>query len=228
MVAKIEREKWPFAKRVGHVRISSQGLVQLLTELGEDCHVSAKTKRHNFSSLDDIKENLSLFFGEIEIKLRNGAASSKIDTLVAIEVKLGACATVGVFSNSLETDVRLEGIANKLRPYRIPILGYLTIVPLFLWMAVALLAVWALPSADDPIPSYLPWVSERVNAGIVLAPIVLGVLAFAVAALPPVYYNPRQTFWQRNRDKIALAIIGVIIGVISRPLINWVIEVTAK
>jgi hypothetical protein len=225
LVSYKEKEKWPFAKRVGHIRISSQDLVQLLGSCAENGAVSATSKRHTFSSLDDIKENLPLFFGEMELTIRTEDEDMYSSPVI---VNLGGCATVGAYSQNQDLDLRIEKIAKELKHFRIPIFGYLSIVPLFFWVTMLGILFWLVPSPGEPMYVSIPWVSEKTNSYLLLSAIIISLVSIMVAIFPPVYYNPRRTFWQRNRDNIALAAISVLVGAALTEVLRWIVEVISK
>ncbi|MEP3785235.1 hypothetical protein [Ascidiaceihabitans sp.] len=214
-----EKEKWPFAKRIGQVRISSQELISLLERWAGDGTVTAASKRHQFSSLEDIKDNISIFSGKLEIRITapTGFAQS-------IDVSLEDCAKVGSHSNDPDIALQVEKIIRDLKVYRVPLLGYLTIIPGFLWAFAFTLLVWLIPGPEDIESFSLFGLSKQNTIPLWLGAICLSILGFIMSTIPQVFYNPRETFWQRVKDQIALVVITLIIGAGFTELVRWILN----
>ena len=195
--------------------------MELLERWSVDGDISASSNKHTFSSLDDVKGNLALFAGELSVKMRFRAKD--VGTYL-ITIELGNCATVRVSPIDELTEVKLEKMAKELSEYRTPILGYLPIVPMFCWALLFIFMIWTVPGSGQPMPSIFPWASEKTNLVLWFVTLGISILGFAASAFPQVYYNPRQTFWQRNKDKIALGVIMLLLGAFLTEVLRWLVE----
>jgi hypothetical protein len=205
-----EKEKltWPFGKRIGQVRISSNEFAKLIENWVTNDNLSATSKHHEFSSIEDIESNLPLFAGNVEVKICRQVNFDPNE----IRINLGPCTVIDSYSKSKETELLIERISSELKHYRIPVLGYLAIVPQFYWALIMFASIWLMPTPEQPFPQYIAGLSMRANAAVVLGLFGVSMAALILAFLPSVYYNPRETFWQRNRDTIIVGILMLLIG----------------
>jgi hypothetical protein len=77
VVNSIEREPWPFGRRLGYLRLRSQDILPVFERFEEKgFNIDATTKKHKFESLLDMKENLSLIVGDVSIRLTKKSVNS--------------------------------------------------------------------------------------------------------------------------------------------------------
>ncbi|MEQ9694504.1 hypothetical protein [Shimia sp. SDUM112013] len=205
-----EKPQWPFGKPLGHIRIAGAELIDMLEKYEmQGVSVQAETSKHDFDSVTDMKSNLPLLRGDTKVTLKpNGKWQ------YSLSVNFSYCTTMqSLFYDSEHKDelaVLRQNIEAELKNHRTPFLWPFTIVPRFLWWG-AVLGLWVGELiVTRSTESELSWEAGKFDTFVYSAFFLSCILGF----LPPVYHSRKDTFWQRNKDKVLVGALMLVIGVL--------------
>ncbi|MBR3371470.1 MAG: hypothetical protein IKG52_12665 [Rhodobacteraceae bacterium] len=215
MVQKKEhvRERWDLPS----ISIESRELLSILNEIHATCDVlvTAETRRHKFESLEDIRQNIELFKGNVEVEIGSVTLNLSDDYMRGIRINR--------FSHKVEPE-NAEALAERLHER---VSSYKTFFSYgFKKNTVSLLFASAvflffgreeLQAVFDDTSPYIIFLGSI----FFMWPVINMIIGYFFDKPLPVYFEERERFWSRNSDKIILTIIALVLGYFFNQIMKY-------
>ncbi|WP_281990812.1 hypothetical protein [Sulfitobacter geojensis] len=222
MAEAIQKKDWPEGKEFGHIRMSSAELVEQLKEVVTgDMEVTASSDDHQFESLADMEGNLSLLVGQIRVCILD--KGSKEDQSYTVFLNFDPCFKVKTFGDiSPSGSPFVQKLVGNFTAFRTPLIGRLTHISIFGWLVLTIMVPIVL---FQIVENFAPSIGGEIRFILLVSSFcllfALSVTAIILNQIRPIYYSGKETFWQRNRDKILVGLIMLFVGSSFTFIMTW-------
>jgi hypothetical protein len=214
-----KKKKLTDSWEIPRVRIESRELLEIIKSLSSNSSVgvTAETNNHKFESLEDIERNIELFQGEIEIKIGP----------IGINLTDGFMRGVRILWRVPEADISgaeayAERFIARISKYKV----YFSYNLIRSGTALLLACIFTYYGIMPYTKSIFPSSSDILVFSISILTYWVGLfslIGLIIKKRPSVYYLARDSFWSRNKDKIFLGTIMLILGIVATKITDFFI-----
>ena len=210
---KIETDSW----EIPRVRIESRELLNILESLNatSEDHVTAETSGHKFESLEDIKKNIELLKGDIEIEIGPIQINLTDGFMRGVRVRWGAR-----IEESNSAEAYAERFIERISAYKVLFSDNIKKSVVALFGALSFSYYFMMPQLTNNLPN-LPAQALLAVATLVYWSLFYSLIGYFFKNGSPVYFAARDSFWSRNSDKIIVGIIMLLSGILISRVLDY-------